>query len=390
MNLSCLLSLPPGPGHHGRQGRPQQEDQDPGPPHVGPVGRGYALHHHERPELLVGPHPQQDQQIGRGDVLDDGLVDRRDLHPGPLVHLLPALLDAEHPGEQDDLDGGEHHQEESAAPEVQLVHKAVAQKEDGRLAGQKGRRPQGQGGLAAGEIELVLQKGHRRLDQGHRGGDAGDQQQQEPQPGEQRAQRQLLEDQGHGDEAQVEGPALGHLQRPAPAEEDEGRRDDDGGPQDHLAELVGGRGRQAGQGHVVVLPQVAGVGQNDADAHRQGEEYLPGRLQPHPGVGQLGEIGIPDEAQGVPHRQFRQGRIRRAQGQHPDRQQDPDAQQHRHSVPGELFDPALQPLIDEEEVQQKGDDEEGVGRTPSGKKLIVGQSLVAGKKGLHGGLVGRP
>jgi len=40
------------------------------------------------------------------------------------VHVLPALLDPEDPGENDDLDGGENDQAEGAGPEVELIKEA--------------------------------------------------------------------------------------------------------------------------------------------------------------------------------------------------------------------------------------------------------------------------
>ena len=65
----------------------------------------------------------------------------------------------------------------------------------------------------------------------------------------------------------------------------------DAAAQDHLGDLVGRRGGQAGQGHIVPLPQVAGVGQDDAETDAQGEEDLSGGGQPDLGLSSARPIG---------------------------------------------------------------------------------------------------
>ena len=118
--------------------------------------------------------------------------------------------------------------------------------------------PEHPGRPLAGPAEVLLDEGERRRGHGHRGGDAGKEQQAEPhhagRGGHERPARDLVEHQRHGDEAEVEAPALGDGGRAGHAEEGDDGRDGQRAAQHHLGGLVGGRGGDAGQDEVVLLP----------------------------------------------------------------------------------------------------------------------------------------
>ena len=53
---------------------------------------------------------------------------------------------------------------------------------------------------------------------------------------------------------------------------------------------------------------------------------------------QPAEVGVPDEGQAVGHASSRDARVGRAQGQHPDRQDDAEDEQQRHADLGQHLD----------------------------------------------------
>ena len=164
------------------------------------------------------------------------------------------------------------------------------------------------------------------------------------------------------------------------AEEGEGRGDRDEAAEAYFAELVGGGGGEPAQDDVIVLLEVAGVGDDDAEADGEREEDLGSGLQPDGGIGEaLGDVvGIPHVAQAVPDAQLRLRRIGGPERQHPDQQDEGDGDQQRHAPVADELDALGEAAVDDDEVQDEHPDEEQE-RGAEAEDRAVG--LEAGERG---------
>jgi len=144
------------------------------------------------------------------------------------------------------------------------------------------------------------------------------------------------------------------------AEEGEGRRHGDHAAQADFAELVGGGGGQAAQDHVIVLLEVAGVGDDDPEADGEREEHLRGGLEPDGRIGKsLGDIvGVPHVAEAVPDAEFGFCRVGRAEGHDAHEQGQRDDDEERHAPVADELDALGEAAVDDDEVQDEDADEE--------------------------------
>ena len=164
------------------------------------------------------------------------------------------------------------------------------------------------------------------------------------------------------------------------AEEGEGGGDGDHAAETDFAELVGGGGGQTAEDDVIVLLEVAGVGDDDAEADGEGEEDLRGGLEPDGGIGEaVGDVvRIPHVAEAIPDAELGLGRIGRTEGQHADQQDEGDGDQEWHAPVADELDALGEAAVDDDEVQDEHADEEQERRAESEDGPV---GLEAGERG---------
>ncbi len=245
-------------------------------------------------------------------------------------------------------------------------------------------------------LELVFQEGQDRLAHGEGRGDAGEEQEAEPERACEGAEPPPLEEErGEREEPESEAAAAGgRRHHGAQSQVGGGDGDQDRPAEPHLHDLVEEAGRGAVQDDVLVAPDVGGVAVDRAHADGQGEEDLPHGGEPGAGLEEARSLWLVEELVAV-HGALDHARVVRAQGEGADGQHQAEADQERHADLGRDLDPALEPAGEDPDVERQGEDEPEERLPRHGEDRIrlhpqVGGEELGGRLGAEGPLEGVP
>ena len=312
----CCAALAPGVGDGDVQQDDQQEQESAEAPgeiqlrefraeegdlRVG----GDVAQRDEREPIGQRERHEQYNQVGRADILDDGpeeagkLKLRTFVHQGERLVVFGAVVGlhffaTEDEREQERLDSAEHHEQERAAPEVELVDRAGCKPEDGGEAADKGDGANRRDGLSAAELEIVFAEADQRLDDRNGAGDACEEEQGEPYCLQDSAEWECAEHVRHGLEAEPEGTELRAF-LDVRARDDDRDGNDDRAADDDFGKAVRSAGGKGGENQVFLGLEVACVAPDDAHAEAHGKEHLACGRHPDLGISELAKVRVPHE-----------------------------------------------------------------------------------------------
>ena len=275
----------------------------------GDLGVGGNVAQQQYAQAVVD-HPcyKDDSQVDGADVHDDGADKAGELQGCTVVHQgesfafrLAVFADdiglaaTENESENEGLDGAEHHQQETTAPEVEFIHGTCGKAENAYQATQEGHGARGGDSLFTLEFQVIFAETDERLDDRNGAGDTGNKEHGEPECLEESAERQLAEYERHGLETEAEGTELGTFFDVIACDK-HGHRNHDGAAQDNFGKAVGCTGGQGRKDQVFLGFQVACIAENDSHAEAHGEEHLARCRKPYGGVENFRKVRVPYES----------------------------------------------------------------------------------------------
>ncbi len=269
-----------------------------------------------------------------------------------------AFFHADDPAESDDDDGGHDEDEEGADPEVDCIEgfEVFTEVDDEEAADGCEEAEEGDG-LFTVEAESFLEEGDTGLEHGEGAGDCGEEEEGKEHGAEEVGQGHGGEDEGEDFKAEGEGALADDA---GATEEDEGGGDGDHTAEGDLAAFIGAGGGESAEHDIIGFAEVAGVGDDDAEADREGEEDLAGGGEPELGVFELGAdvAWVPHEAEAIDEVLVWEVWVGGSEGEDADEDDDCEDDEGGHGPEAEFFDSFGEAAVDDDVVEDIDDEEE--------------------------------
>lgn len=309
-------------------------------------------------DIEEDPEGEDGEEVEGGDVADDELEEVGDPEGGAFMGFGEAFFYADDPAESDDDDCGHDEDEEGADPEVDGIEGfEVFTEVDDEEAPDGGEEAEEGDGLFPVEAEGFFEEGDTGLEHGEGAGDCGEEEEGKEDGAEEVREGHGGEDEGEDFEAEGEGALADDA---GATEEDEGGGDGDHAAEGDFAAFIGAGGGEAAEDDIIGFAEVAGVGDDDAEADGEGEEDLAGCGEPELGVFELGTdvTWVPHEAEAIDEVLVGEVGVRGSEGEDADEDDDGEDDEGGHGPEAEFLDTFGEAAVDDDVIEDIDDEEE--------------------------------